>query len=195
MKHTFRHHLRRAVTILAVCASLAGGWAGYLHLTGNFHAVEPGVVYRSGQLSEGSFKDYIKSTGIRTVVNLRGNNAGVAWYDEEIKAVAGTDVTHIDFPLSSGRELSDRELGQLTAILRNSAKPVLIHCQGGADRTGLASALYELIIAKRDASDAASQLSFRYGHFPWLRSHTAAMDRSFARALEIKGRLSSGSFD
>jgi protein tyrosine/serine phosphatase len=154
-----------------------------MRLTGNFHTVEQGVIYRSGQLSGTQFQSRIKENGIRTVINLRGNNAGRSWYDDEMKASALTGVQHIDFPLSSGKELTDDQLIKLTALLRDSPRPLLIHCEAGADRSGLASALYELVIAKRAPEEVWPQLSFRYGHFPWLRNSTAAMDRTLERVI------------
>jgi protein tyrosine/serine phosphatase len=56
---------------------------------------------------------------------------------------------------------------------------VLIHCQSGADRTGLVAAIYEYAVAARPAEEAEEQLSLRYGHVPYLWSRTGAMDRSF----------------
>jgi uncharacterized protein (TIGR01244 family) len=180
--------LKRAGYAVAMVAALAGGWAGYLRLTGNFHAVEEGVVYRSGQLDGEQLRSRIESNGIRTVINLRGNNSGRQWYDDEMKASAAAGVQHVDFPISAGRDLTDDQLEKLLAILRNSPRPVLIHCEAGADRSGLASALYQLKIANRTALEAASQLSFRYGHFPWFGNRTAAMDRTFERILESEAK-------
>jgi hypothetical protein len=60
---------------------LTAGWAGYLHLSGNFHAVEDGAVYRSGQLSGAELSSRIREKGILTIINLHGNNAGSPWYD------------------------------------------------------------------------------------------------------------------
>ncbi|MDO5706646.1 MAG: hypothetical protein Q4G49_16470 [Paracoccus sp. (in: a-proteobacteria)] len=46
----------------------------------------------------------------------------------------------------------------------------MIHCKSGADRTGLAAALYVAGIAKGGEFAAEWQLSPRYGHIgiPWL---------------------------
>ena len=168
------------VGILAAAAA-AGGWAGYLRLTGNFRPIEPGVIYRSGQLSGPQFADRIEENGIRTIINLRGDNTGQPWYEAEVKASKAAGVYHVDFPLSAGRELTDDQVTHLTGLLRDSPRPVLIHCEAGADRSGVASALYKLLVAKRPTQEASEQLSFRYGHFPWLTSRTAAMDRTFDR--------------
>lgn len=173
--------LRRFGLTVGILAAGAGGWAGYLRLTGNFHPIEAGVIYRSGQLSGSQFADRIEENGIRTIINLRGNNIGQPWYDAEMKASQAAGVQHVDFALSAGRELTDDQVTQLTGLLRDSPRPVLIHCEAGADRSGVASALYKLLVAKRPAQEASEQLSFRYGHFPWLTSRTAAMDRTFER--------------
>lgn len=175
--------LRRFGLTLGIIAAGAGGWAGYLRLSGNFHAIEDGRIYRSGQLSGAQFTRHIDEDGIRSIINFRGENVGRAWYDEEIKASDAASVQHIDFPLSSGRELTDDEVAKLTHLLTQLPRPLLIHCEAGADRSGLASALYKLLVAKRPPDEAAAQLSFRYGHFPWLRSSTAAMDRTFERVV------------
>ena len=173
--------LKRFGQSIAIIAALTGGWAGYLRLSGNFHPIEDGVAYRSGQLRGDQFLDRIRANGIRTIINLRGNNAGQSWYDDEIKASAATGVGHVDFAISAGRELTDDQVSQLADVLRNAARPLLIHCEAGADRSGLTAALYQLLIAGRSAAEAGQQLSFRYGHFPWLGSRTVAMDNTFAR--------------
>jgi protein tyrosine/serine phosphatase len=177
--------LKRSSRILAVVTICVLAWVGYLRLSGNFHAVEDGLVYRSGQLSKAQFADRISERGIRTIINLRGNNTGRPWYDDEVAASTTAHVVHVDFPLSSGRELTDDQLIKLTTLLRDADRPLLIHCEAGADRTGLVSALYELVVAKRPAEEASAQLSIRYGHFPWLRNSTVAMDRSFTRAVTL----------
>lgn len=179
--------LKRFGATIGLLAALALGWAGYLRLSGNFHAVEDGIVYRSGQLSGAQFANRIHDNGIRTVINLRGNNTGRSWYDDEMRASAAAGAEHIDFPISAGKELTDDQVSALAALLTGSPRPILIHCEAGADRTGLASALFELLVAKRPAETASAQLSFRYGHFPWLGSSTVAMDRTFQRVAKPTG--------
>lgn len=183
MNTDFRRWLKRTGIALGVAILLPLSWAGYLRLSGNFHTVENGVLYRSGQLSGPQLSDRITENGIRTVINFRGYNAERFWYDEELTASSAAGVQHVDFPLSSGKELTDDQLLRLTALLQDAPRPMLIHCEAGADRSGLASALYTFSVAKRPAAEAAAQLSFRYGHFPWLRSSTAAMDRTFERVV------------
>ena len=71
-----KHGLKCAVLTVGLFAASAGSWAGYLRLSGNFHAVEEGVIYRSAQLSGDDFQNRIRTYGIRTIINLRGENSG-----------------------------------------------------------------------------------------------------------------------
>ena len=43
---------------------------------------------------------------------------------------------------------------------------VLIHCKAGADRAGLAAALWKMAIDGAPKSEARRHLSIRYGHMP-----------------------------
>lgn len=52
------------------------------------HAVKPGAVYRSAQLDAKQLADAIRTDGIKTVLNLRGDNTGTPWYDEEMRTSA-----------------------------------------------------------------------------------------------------------
>ncbi len=162
------------VTLVAILS--AGGWAGYLLETGNIHTVIPGQLFRSAELSRNGFEHVIRRFHINTVINLRGANPGQRWYEDELAAARATGAHHTDLRLSATHILSTAELDEIRTVLTNSQRPILIHCQGGADRSGLVAALYEYWIAHRGTEEAGAQLSFRYGHFPWLGSRTAAMD-------------------
>lgn len=170
----------RWVGAAALCGLLLGGtYLGTLQLTGNFNTVVAGEFYRSGQLSAAQIVNYTKQYGIKTIINLRGNNAGSAWYDREVSEAKRDNIAHIDFGISARRELTAEEAAHLIAIMTDAAKPILIHCQAGADRSGLASALYLAAVKKVDQVTAARQLSIRYGHFslPFIAEY--AMDRTF----------------
>ena len=180
-----------SLSALLLVAALAGAWAGYLNLSGNFHEVVPQEVYRSAQLSSEQLLEILREKNIRTVVNLRGPFPGQAWFDDEVAVTQRAGARHISLPLSANSEPDDALVGELVNILRTAPKPIIIHCQAGADRTGLASALYQLEVTHLPAAEADKQLSFRYGHFPWLASHTGAMDRAYWRVVEKVAELTS----
>ena len=160
-----------------------GVWAGYLIESGNFHTVIPGQLYRSAELSRHGFEQAIIRFHIRTVINLRGAAPGHPWYEDEIAATRAAGAHHIDFRMSATHLPNSAELQEIETMLEHTESPVLVHCQGGADRSGLVAALYELWIAHLPPADAGAQLSFRFGHFPWLGSRTAAMDEAWQNVI------------
>ena len=59
-------------------------------------------------------------------------------------------------------------LKQLLETFDHARYPILIHCQGGSDRTGLASTLYENQIEHIPLDQAEqAELTLRYGHFSY----------------------------
>ncbi|WFU05704.1 dual specificity protein phosphatase family protein (plasmid) [Rhizobium sp. CB3171] len=173
-----RRQIICAAVIFAVIA--CGSYAGFLAATNNFHVVIADQVYRSAQPSAAEIVAYKAKYGIRTIVNLRGANPQDSWYQNERAAAQGEGIIHIDFGMSARQVQSPEKMRRLIKILAAAPKPLLIHCQSGADRTGLASALYLAAIAKTDEASAQAQLSIRYGHFsvPVL-SQAYPMDQSF----------------
>lgn len=181
-----RRLLQVGLLAIGVTAGSYGAYCGVMIYEGNFHAVRPGVFYRSAQLSRSELDSFGRQYGIKSVLNLRGPHAGEAWYDGEMAAVHDLGIVHYDFPLSAKRFVTASEVAQILAIIRDAPKPLLVHCKSGADRAGLVSALYQYAIAGASAADADRQLSLVYGHFPYLTSRSGAMDDSF-RAYARRG--------
>ena len=149
-----------------------------LQLTGNVHEVLSGELYRSAQMSDAGFARYIKKYHIKTVINLRGENYAQAWYQQERVAAAKENVRYIDFRMSSKRELTEAEVKALVTQMRDAPKPLLIHCRAGADRVGLASALYMAALHRTSEFTAKLQLSPLYGHLTYFIG-APAMNRTF----------------
>lgn len=188
--------MRRAINLFAgivlLSGCLVGSYLGALHMTGNFHEVLPGRFYRSGQLSPDALSRYIDRYGIKTVINLRGAAPGRAWYDGEIAATRDHGADHLDFHISAGRRLTLDESLRLVALMRDAKAPVLVHCQGGSDRSGLASLLYLHEVAGVADGSAAWQLSPLYGHIGLPFLYAYAMDDSWVDFENAKRRPSAG---
>lgn len=168
------------IWMAALVAAIAVGVLLGIRFAGdNFHTVVAGEVYRSAQPSPEAIRRFHTEQKIATIINLRGENAGTGWYDDEVKAARDLGINHIDFRMSAHTELTPDEARQLIALMRDAPKPLLIHCKAGADRTGLASALYLAAIAKQGEAAAEGQLSLRFGHvaLPWIG--TIEMDWTF----------------
>ncbi|MDE1992396.1 MAG: dual specificity protein phosphatase family protein [Rhizobiaceae bacterium] len=165
-----------------------GAYAGYLQLSGNFHPVIEGELYRSAQPTADELATYVRDHGIKTVINLRGSHPGKSWYDDELAMAQGLGVRHIDFRLSSSKVVPVQKIDELVEMMASAPKPILIHCQAGADRSGLAAALFLRKIAGMDEHKAEGQLSFYYGHvgIPVV-SAAYAMDQSWEN-MEARDR-------
>lgn len=176
----WRRMARRAGLVVLVPVLALGSYLGMLQLNGNIHAVQAGQLYRSAQLDSSQFVRVIGEDGIKSILNLRGApQHGAGWYDTEVRVAARLGVAHYDYGISAERPVTAEQIAAILQILRTAPRPILVHCQGGADRSGLVAALYEAVIQGASPDQAAQQLSLRYGHFPYLGSKTVAMDRSF----------------
>lgn len=178
-----RHLLRWSLAALKTAAVLllvGGLFLGVQQLVGNFHTVVPGQLYRSAQLDAGQIAEMQKTYGIKTIINLRGPSSA-RWYTQEVAEAERLGVNHIDFTLSAQRELTQQQVEELVALMRDAPKPILVHCKGGSDRSGIASALYIAAIAKGTEEAAERQLSLFYGHFPFPFFPAWAMDETFER--------------
>ena len=161
-------------------------------LGGNVRMVTPGRVYRSAQITGSGIgaltacwtgkglEQVLKAEGIKTVINLRGGNAQNAWYKEEREICARNGVDHIDIGMSAIRAPHPTQLNRLLNAFDNARYPVLYHCQGGSDRSGLAGTIYLNVYQNVPLDEAErQQLTLRYAHFKFTR--TRAMDEFFDR--------------
>jgi protein tyrosine/serine phosphatase len=151
----------------------------YMKEQGNFHTISYGEAYRSAQLDTDEFEYYIKKYNIKSIVNLRGRNPHALWYEEEIGVCAKHGLKHFDISLSASREPAEKDISELMEIFKTAPRPLLIHCLGGADRSGLAAAIWKIKIDRESISEADKQLSLLYGHLPI--GGTSAMDRFFQK--------------
>ena len=134
---------------------------------GNTHALAPGRCFRAGQPNPEALGVFARRFGVRSVINLRGNNVSWEWYREEHAAAGALGLQITDAGMGSYVQPKRTELWRLVEAIDASPEPVLIHCHSGSDRTGLASALYLLLRTDADVATARRQLGLRYGHFSW----------------------------
>lgn len=186
--HCPRRTILRLCAAFAVTAAGLGGYAGYLQIAGNFHTVIKDQLYRSAQPTPAQLSAYVRTHGIKTIINLRGEKSNAAWYAAEIKTAGELGVEHIDFAMSASKVLTLDRADQLVAIMEAAPKPILIHCQAGSDRTGLVSAIYSHRIAGMPEGRSERQLSFYYGHVGLPHVSSAyAMDISWENLEDHRG--------
>ncbi len=128
----------------------------------NFHQVATNF-YRSAQPDAQGFRTLATQYGVRTVISLRAFNA-----DEPL--TRGLDLHLVRYKMHTWHIEREDVVGALRS-LRSAMKdaPVLLHCQHGADRTGLITALYRILYegwSKRVAVDEMINGNFGY-HAVW----------------------------
>jgi protein tyrosine/serine phosphatase len=154
-------------------------WAEPVMLEGvpNLHRVSP-MLYRSEQPTSLGMKN-LEKLGIRTVINLR-------YFNNDDKEVRGTSLRTERTKILTWR-IGDKHVIEVMRMLKQSENgPFLIHCQHGADRTGLMSAMYRVLEQGWTPSDALAELTDGgYGyHSMWknIRRYLESVDVEKLRA-------------
>jgi protein tyrosine/serine phosphatase len=171
---------------LGALRSKIGLWSSLLLAD---HGIMRPVYWNSGEVAKGVWRGaqpnpfHIRrfaGRGFKTLLNLRGRTV-YGSYDLEKKAAAKYGLTMIDLALYSGGAPRKQQIYALRDAFLTMQKPVLMHCKSGADRAGLASALYLLIAENAPADVAVKQLSRSYGHIKY--SKTGILDAFFEKYL------------
>jgi protein tyrosine/serine phosphatase len=153
----------------------------------NFHAVKAGVLYRSNHPTPANLAKFKAKVGLHSLINLRGRTwSGSDALSREAAERLGLDF--YDMALESrGAPHKDRIL-RLAEIYRTMRAPAVVHCKSGADRAGLASALF-VAMEGGTAAEALKHLSLRYGHIK--QAKTGILDaffHTYQRDGEAKGK-------
>lgn len=150
----------------------------------NHAEVAPGV-FRSNHPNHERLADLAKE-GFKTILNLRGN-LGSAHYQFEEESCAALGIGLAVVPLTARSAPSRQALLDLIRVMGEIEKPFLMHCKSGADRTGLAAAVYLMHYQGVPLAQAKKQLSPRFLHF--RQSKTGILDH----ILDLYGaRLAQG---
>jgi protein tyrosine/serine phosphatase len=145
----------------------------------NFYPLGGGM-YRLSQPSPAQLRRYRDRLGIRTVINLRGDNAWGS-YAYEVEACQRLGITLVDHRLYSRRVPTVQEVLDTRDLFDRIEYPALMHCKSGADRAGLGAALYRHFRMGEPIAQLR-QLHWTYGHFQF--GNTGSLDYFFRRYLQ-----------
>ena len=143
-------------------------------LLANLHFVTHAIARAAQPFTYGQWEGIFAAHSFRTVINLRGDNPKAQWYRDELAVCAAHDCRHFDVLLSSKRLPSREILLHLMDLMESEPKPLLVKCAGGAERTGLTSALWLLLQGQGIAAARGQLKLFPYLHWPkkqqrWIR--------------------------
>jgi protein tyrosine/serine phosphatase len=169
---------------LSACAVQAAAprnpnWAEPIALeySDNFFRVAP-CLYRSAQPDAKGMKAY-EAMNIRTIINLRANHSD----EDEAK---GTSLILRHIPINTWN-IQDEQVVAVLSLFRTEEPPILLHCQHGADRTGLMMAMYRIVEqgwTKEAALDELKQGGYGF-HSVWrnIPDYIKKVDIERIRAL------------
>ncbi len=153
-----KRFLKRSIVGLACVVAVAGIYyaVNYNIKADNFGVVEEGKIYRCGQLDEESLKEITEKYKIKTILSLRGRPPQF-----ERNFATANNLKVFSFWMSARTAPNDEDLEKCLAILNDPEnQPILVHCRGGADRTGLMIALQRVLYEGWNLSDAEAELSY-----------------------------------
>ena len=127
-------------------------WAHRLELPGvpNFHKVSDDL-YRGAQPSAEGMEQ-LKKLGIKTVVNLRSLHS-----DRDEIRETGLAYEHIRM---NTWDPETEDVVRFVKIMTDSNRtPVFVHCQRGADRTGMMCAIYRIAVQGWSKAEAIEEMT------------------------------------
>jgi protein tyrosine/serine phosphatase len=126
-------------------------WAVPITLEGvpNFHRITDHL-YRSEQPTDVGFRN-LEKMGIRTVINLR-------YFNDDEDEARGTQLKLHRVKILTWRAGDDHVIEVMRMLRQKENGPFLIHCQHGADRTGLMSAMYRMLEEHWTPEEALAEL-------------------------------------
>ena len=112
----------------------------------NFHSIEPGVLYTSGQPRGMDYTRLLYKYHIGTIVNVRSasEHREKNWYNEEITWVRNNGVNYVELPIEKANYLPDKQIqDQFLDIMADKANlPVLLHDSNGRKRVSILAAVW-----------------------------------------------------
>ena len=117
--------------------------------------------------------EQLNKIGIKTIINLR------LWHSDRNK-LTNTGIAEIRINMRAGK-VTDEKIIQILKAIKNSPKPILIHCWHGSDRTGVVIAMYRLIFqnwTKKQVIDELMkpELEHHYNVYPNIQRYIEDAD-------------------
>jgi tyrosine-protein phosphatase SIW14 len=122
-------------------------------------------LYRGAQPRESGYAP-LRQLGIAIVVDLhnRGENQ-----QRERQAVEATGMRYISMPVSGTAGPREEQIAAFLELLReNPGRKIFVHCQHGADRTGVMIAAYRMSAEGWTAAQALAEMRAYHFHRLWL---------------------------
>jgi protein tyrosine phosphatase (PTP) superfamily phosphohydrolase (DUF442 family) len=135
-------------------------------------AVEPGFLYRSGQISPRLVHGVLEELGIGKVVWMLHYDSSRASHRAERRAIRALGIELRNFPMrGDGTGKLERYADAIAEVAeaRRGGVPVLVHCAAGSRRSAAVVAMYRLLVEGVSPEAAYRELD-RFGSRPVAES-------------------------
>ena len=126
----------------------------------NFAQVNTG--YFRGAQPEGTDYEKLAAIGVKTVINLIGDDEFQA---SERAAVERHGMRFVHIPMTTRKAPTDQQIDAFFAVINDPVSgPVYVHCVGGRHRTGVMTAIYRMTRDGLSGAEAFREMKqFKYG--------------------------------
>lgn len=155
---------------VAIVPSVALYRAQYVHAK-RFREVDPGKLYRSGQMTAAGFRETIERYNIKTVVNLQHEQPDPLlpenWlgkgtvHESELCQQLGVRYVLLKPDILPPDNTVDKEppvVEEWLGLLKDENYPILLHCKAGLHRTGRLTAIYRMEHHRWSVGEALREL-------------------------------------
>ena len=131
-------------------------WATPLSRPGlpNLHKVADGL-YRGAQPEAQGFPE-LKKLGVKTIINLRSAHSDRGLIHDS--GLADDAFVYEEIPMQAWHPEQEDVVRFLRIVSDPSRGPIFVHCQHGADRTGLMMAIYRMAVQGWSRQDAIREM-------------------------------------
>lgn len=116
----------------------------------NLHRVTP-TLYRGAQPDDRGFTE-LRRLGVETVVNLR-------LLGSDRSETEDNDLAYVHIAQEAWDAEDDEILAFLRVAIDPASQPVFVHCQHGADRTGVSVAAYRVVVQGWSKAEAIREMT------------------------------------
>ena len=132
---------------------------------------------------------HLKSLGIKTVINLRT-------FHSDQDRVAGTGLKSVRFETEPWHAEEEDVVGFLKVMADTNNLPAFVHCERGADRTGMMCAMYRVAVCGWSKDDAIAEMTGGGFHYnPAWRDLVAYIKQADVADLKRRAGLAARAFE
>lgn len=161
-------------------------WAQKIEKPGlsNLHLVTTNL-YRGAQPTAKGMIE-LKALGVKTVINLRS-------FHSDRDEVSSTGLKRVRFTTQPWDSDDKDVIAFLKVMADTNNLPAMIHCQRGADRTGLMCAMYRVVFCGWEKKEAIEEMrKGGFAFYPGWKNQIRYVEKADIEKLKLKSGIGGG---